>query len=125
MRSTARLALGVACAAGLVGACQSERPRPAPPVLNIVLDRTLVHSPDTLKGTLRAQDPDGIDSVWLAVDSSPRAGEDGLLQTAFESRFRSLVRAGHGPGDRIAVILEARDVTGFRSRLDTSATVVP
>ena len=105
----------------------SERPRPAAPVLSITLDKDSVRSgtnpPDTLSGTLRAQDPDGIDSVWLQLGDDPSTGEDGLLQTAFQSPFRVVVPAGLTPGARLPVKLEARDVAGFRSVLDTSVRV--
>jgi len=96
-------------------------------VLSITLDKDSVRSgtnpPDTLTGTLRAQDADGIDSVWLQLDDDPSIGEDGLLQTAFHSPFRVVVPAGFDPGVRLPVKLEARDVAGFRSALDTSVRV--
>lgn len=126
----ARLARVAACcaacgggAAGLL-ACLSERPRPAPPVLSITLDKTTVHSPDTLTGAVGARDEDGLDSIWVSVDAV-RTGEDGLLQTSFERPIRFAIRTGHAPGTRIPVQLEARDLTGFRSELDTIVTVVP
>ena len=96
-------------------------------MLSITLDKDSVRSganpPDTLTGTLRAQDADGIDSVWLQLDDDPSIGEDGLLQTAFQSPFRVVVPAGFTLGARLPVKLEARDVAGFRSVLDTSVRV--
>jgi len=101
--------------------------RIGPHVVSITLDKDSVRSatnpPDTLTGTLRAQDADGIDSVWLQLDDDPPIAEDGLLQTSFQSPFRVVVPAGFSSGARLPVTLEARDVTGFRSVLDTMVRV--
>lgn len=102
--------------------CLSERPRPGPPALQIELDRTAVHSPDTLTGHIQASDPDGLDSVWLTVDAS-QAAADAFLETSFGSTFGLPVRSGFGVGQRIPVRLEARDLLGFRSALDTSVVI--
>ena len=116
-----------ACGLSLAASCLSERPRPAPPVVSITLDKDSVRSatnpPDTLTGTLRAQDADGIDSVWLQLDDDPPIAEDGLLQTSFQSPFRVVVPAGFSSGARLPLTLEARDFTGFRSVLDTMVRV--
>jgi hypothetical protein len=111
---------------GVAAACLSERPRPAPPVLGIVLDSITIHvgPKDSVTGTVRAADPDGLDSIWLRVDTT-RVGVDGMLEPAFERPFRLGVRAGLPAGTRIAVVLEARDVVGFRSQLDTFVTLAP
>jgi len=114
--------LGVALAG--VGACVEERPRPGPPVLQIAFDRDSIQSPDTLTGTVQARDPDGLDSIWLTVNSS-RTGEDGLLQGSFVSRFRSTIPAGLTPGLRLPVRVEARDLSGFSSTLDTIVVIIP
>ena len=96
-------------------------------MVSITLDKDSVRSgtnpPDTLTGTIRAQDADGIDSVWLQLDDEPPIGKDGLLQTSFQSPFRVAIPAGFGSGARLPVTLEARDVTGFRSVLDTMVRV--
>ena len=116
-----------ACGLGLAAGCLTERPRPAPPVVSITLDKDSVRSgtnpPDTLSGTLRAQDMDGIDSVWLQLDDDRLIGEDGLLQTSFQSPFRAVVPTGLQPGTWLPIKLEARDFTGFRSVLDTMVRV--
>jgi hypothetical protein len=111
-------------ALGCCSACLSDRPRPAPPQVAITLDATQVHSPDILSGTLFATDPDGLDSVWLAVGDAPPIGEDGLLEPRFQSPFRVPIAAGHNPGDRVPITLRARDVEGFVGSLDTVVTVV-
>lgn len=117
--------LVAACGLGLAAACLSERPRPAPPVLGIVLDSTTIHAGphDSVTGSVSATDPDGLDSVWLQVDTT-RVGVDGLFETVFERPFRFGVRSGLTPSTQVPVVLEARDVVGFRSRLDTFVTVV-
>lgn len=112
----------LAAAALSASGCLTERPRPGPPALQIELDRTTVHSPDTLTGHLQASDPDGLDSVWLTVDAS-QAAADAFLQTTYGARFALAVRAGLPVGQRVPVRLEARDLLGFRSALDTSVVV--
>src|SRR6266496_528184 len=85
----ARLAVHAACglwlaASCLAASCLTERPRPAPPTIAITLDKTTVQSrnapapPDTLTVTVRAADPDGIDSAWVQLDGDPPLGADGL-----------------------------------------------
>ena len=118
------LGLWLAVGAGVLAACIEERPRPGPPVLGIVFDRTSVSSPDTVSGRVRAEDVDGLDSVWLTVDSS-RSGQDGYLDRVFSSRFLHNLPGGIPPGTRVPVRLEARGLSGFISILDTSVRVVP
>ncbi len=115
-----------ACGLALAAACLSERPRPGPPLLSIVLDSDTVRSTtpnDTLRGTVRVEDSDGLDSIWMQVDTA-RAGADALFETAYRNRFRFAIRAGI-PAGTLPVKVEARDVVGFRSQLDTFVTVVP
>lgn len=121
-----RRGIGLAVVLGtLAGAgCVEDRARPGPPVLTIVFDRTSVQSPDTVTGLVRAEDADGIDSVWLTVDSS-RAGEEGFFEAVFTSRFKFNLAGGMVPGTVVPVRLEARDIGGFKSALDTSVTVIP
>ena len=102
--------------------CLSERPRPGPPALQIVLDQTTVHSPDTLTGHIQVSDPDGLDSIWLTVDAS-QAAADVFLETSYGASFGLAVRSGLTAGQRVPVRLEARDLLGFRSALDTSVVV--
>jgi hypothetical protein len=111
----------------LAVSCLEERPRPGPPQLTFTLDRTTVRAappPDTVAGTVRAEDPDGIDSVWIAVDSVS-AGEDGAFDRVFTSRFRFLVGSGKSPGAQVPVVLRARDIAGFEVSRDTFVVVVP
>lgn len=117
----------VTCGLWLGAGCLSERPRPAPPSLAIVIDSGSIHSTtpnDTLTGSVRAEDADGLDSLWLQVDTI-RVGVDGLFETVYQSRFRFPVQAGLVAGTHVPVILEARDVVGFRSKVDTFVPVAP
>jgi hypothetical protein len=108
---------------GLIAACFSEPTRPAPPLISVSLAKTTVRSPDTLNGTVQVTDADGIDSVWLAVDSAPFESWDGAFATAFTSSFRVLIARGLSPGDRLPVTVSATDVTGFEGEVDTAVTV--
>jgi hypothetical protein len=121
-RGTARLVWLVAVAAAGV-ACQTDRDRPGPPRLSITIDQDSVQSPDSLTGAVRADDPDGIDSVWLSIDSAPPLGGDGLFQQTYLATFRANVPGGHVLGDRIAVQLTARDISGYVGGLDTFVVV--
>ncbi len=110
---------------GLLAACFSEQPRPAPPLLFLTLGKAFVRSPDTLNGTVGANDPDGIDSVWLTVGSVPIGGWDGVLATEFTTSFRVLIGPGFTGGDRLPIRVKARDVAGFQGELDSAVTVSP
>ena len=109
--------------AALGAACLEERPRLAPPLLAILLDDTAACSPDTLTGTARAQDPDGIDSLWVTVDEVEH-GLDGDLERVFAARFRLPVRAGLSAGDSVEVVLRARDLSGFSDTLRQGLEVI-
>lgn len=106
------------------GACLSERPRPSPPVLSVTLDQAELTSPDTLTGSVRAEDRDGIDSIWVTLETD-RTGQDGFFEAVVVARFRFFIPAGMTRTTALAVRLEARDVTGFRTTLDTVVVVVP
>ncbi|MGH2671102.1 MAG: hypothetical protein ACREMC_05210 [Gemmatimonadales bacterium] len=73
---------------------------------------------------MRAEDPDGIDSVWVTVDAVVVA-QDGLLERVFTSRFRFPIAAGKTDGTQIPVEIRARDVAGFQVTQDTHVVVVP
>ena len=123
MRSLFRVAWVVIAAASASLACQADRERPGPPRLAITINQDSVRSPDTLTGTLRADDPAGIDSVWLSVDSAPPLGADGLLEPTFLSAYRAPVPKGHFLGDRVSIRYTARDLSGYIGGLDTFVVV--
>jgi hypothetical protein len=107
-----------------VGACLSERPRPAPPVVVVTLDQTQVTSPDTLTGAVQAEDRDGIDSVWVTLETD-RSGEDGFFEVVVRAPFRFVIPAGLPPTTVLALRAEARDLVGFTTTLDTIVRVIP
>ena len=119
-----------ACGLCLAAGCLTERPRPAPPTLALSLNKTTVKSrstpaPDTLVVTVRAEDADGIDSVWVQLAQEPPVGADGLLDPVLEGPFRLTVPPRFGTGTVLSVKVQARDVVGFRSERDTNVTVGP
>lgn len=105
-------------------ACFEERPRPAPPVLTLTLDATSVCTPDTLTGRARAQDPDGIDSLWIAMGSQ-EWGMDGRLQRVFEQSISLAVPPGLEADTALAVALRARDLAGMSDTLRREVRVIP
>ena len=108
-------------------ACLAERERPGPPRLTFTIDDISVLSSthaDTLAGNVRAEDADGIDSVWVALDSVEK-GEDGVFDRVFSSRWRFVVAAGRPQGDRLPLTFRARDVAGFEVQRDTYVVVGP
>lgn len=105
-------------------ACFEERERPGPPRFLVTLDTVQVHSPDTLSGRVRVSDADGIDSLWLLVDST-RFGQDGFFRQTINAPFVTTIPAGRPVGSRVNLRFEARDVAGFVGGLDTFVTVVP
>ena len=122
-RTARRVAVLMGLAAGAALACQTDRDRPGPPRLSLTINEDSVLSPDTVTGSLRADDLDGIDSIWLTVDAAPPLAADGLLESTFLATFRAGVRGGHVLGDRISIRFTARDITGFVGGLDTFVIV--
>lgn len=92
-------------------------------MVRITLSQTAVTSPDTLTGTVRAEDNDGIDSVWVTVDTE-RAGEDGFFETVLIAPFRFIIPPGLPANRVLPVRVEARDIAGFSTTLDTIVRVV-
>lgn len=73
---------------------------------------------------MRAEDADGIDSVWVTVNSVVK-GDDGGFDQVFSSNYRFVVAAGLNPGDNLPVSFRARDIGGFEVQRDTYVVVVP
>lgn len=117
------VALLASVGAAMVLACQTNRERPGPPRLAVTMDQDSVGSPDTLTGAVRVDDLDGIDSIWLSVDSAPPLAGDGLLDPTYIAPFRAAIRGGHVLGDRVTVQLSARDISGYVGVLDTFVIV--
>jgi len=91
-------------------------------VLRIVFDQDSVDTPDTLTGSIVVADRDGIDSVWLTVDTAQRVA-DGFFETSYSSPFAIGIRGGFAKFERVPVVLKARDVVGFTGVLDTVIVV--
>ncbi len=77
-----------------------------------------------MAGTVRAEDPDGLDSVWVSVDLVV-AGADGRFERTFSAPFRFAIAAGRPPTTHIPVQFRARDIAGFVVVRDTYVVVVP
>jgi len=109
-------------AAVVAAACLEDRSRPAPPFIRLTIDQASVRSPDTVTGTITVRDDDGIDSVWLSVDTV-RRGEDGFFQPTFVTTYKFPVPSGLVFSNKVRIHGEARDVVGFLGVKDTFVTV--
>jgi len=107
-------------------ACLGERERPGPPQLSFTIDDTTVVSSrvDTVAGTVRAQDGDGIDSVWVTAGSLKWVDDGGFSQ-AISTRYRLIIPSGTQPGTQIPMSFRARDASGFAVQRDTYVVAVP
>ena len=108
-------------------ACLAERDRPGPPLLIFTIDDSTSISAshtDTIAGTVGASDPDGLDSVWVILDSVEN-GEDGGFDRTFSSRWRFIVTAGRNEGAIVPLTFRARDIAGFEAQRDTYVVVGP
>lgn len=107
-------------------ACLGERERPGPPRVSFTIDDTTVVSSrvDTIAGTVRAQDADGIDSVWVTAGTLEWADDGGFSQV-ISTRYRLIIPAGTQPGTQIPLTLQARDAAGFEAQRDSYVVAVP
>ena len=78
---------------------------------------------DTVAGNIRVDDPDGIDSVWVTLETIEK-GENGAFDPVFSSRYRFVVQ-GFQPAAHIPLTFRARDVAGFVVQRDTYVVVIP
>lgn len=110
----------------LLAGCLGERERPGPPQLTYSIDDPSVTTSrtDTVAGNVRVEDPDGIDSVWVTLDSMKR-GEDAGFDRVFSSRYRFVVAPGRGLGEQVPLRVRARDISGFEVQRDTYVVVIP
>lgn len=79
---------------------------------------------DTVAGNVRVDDPDGVDSVWVTLETVEK-GEDGGFDRVFSSRYRFVVSPGFTPGAQLPLSFRARDISGFEVQRDTYVVVVP
>ena len=68
-------------------------------------------------------DPDGIDSVWITLETVVK-GENGGFNHTFSSGYRFVVQ-GLQPSAHIPLTFRARDVAGFVVQRDTYVVVIP
>jgi hypothetical protein len=80
--------------------------------------------PDTVGGTVRAEDFDDIDSVWITLGADERAA-DGNFSRSFTWRYRFIVPSGQTPGAHIAMSFRTRDAAGFEAQRDTYVVAIP
>jgi len=73
---------------------------------------------------VRVSDPDGLDSVWVTLDSVEK-GEDGGFDRVFSSRWVFVVTAGRNEGEHLSLTFRARDIAGFVAERDTYVVVGP
>ena len=74
---------------------------------------------------VRAQDADGIDSIWVTTDSAPSWQIDGGFNQGITTRYRVVIPSGRQPATQIPVHLRARDAAGFEAQRDTYVVVIP
>lgn len=93
-------------------------------MLTLTLDADTVFSPDSVTGRVRAEDPDGIDSIWLTFEGETFAA-DGLLREVLDRAFVLAVDPGLSPGLRLAISLRGRDLAGYSHTIADTVRVVP
>lgn len=78
---------------------------------------------DTVAGTVRVDDPDGVDSVWVTLETVVK-GENAGFDQVFRSGYRFVVQ-NFQPSELIPLTFRARDVAGFVVQRDTYVVVIP
>ena len=73
---------------------------------------------------MQVEDPDGLDSVWVSVDSVVVGADVGFDQM-FSAPFAFLIGPGKTAGTPIPIQFRARDIAGFVVVRDTQVVVVP
>lgn len=109
----------------MCAACLGERERPGPPILTFTIDDPLVVSTrqDTVAGRIHVDDSDGIDSVWVMLETVEQ-GENGGFEQAFTWDYKFVVQ-GFQPTAQIPLRFRARDIAGFEVQRDTYVVVIP
>ena len=80
---------------------------------------------DTISGTVRAEDFDGIDSVWVQFGADALA-QDGHFARALTWRYRFIVPASGEPlGTHLPLTFLTRDAAGFEAQRDTYVVAIP
>jgi hypothetical protein len=73
---------------------------------------------------VRAQDADGIDSLWITAGSQ-KWTDDGGFNRLISTRYRLIIPSGTQPGTQIPLSFRARDAAGLEVQRDTYVVAVP
>jgi hypothetical protein len=73
---------------------------------------------------VRAQDADGIDSLWVTAGAQQWV-EDGGFNQVISTGYRLIIPSGTQPGAHIPMSFVARDAAGFEAQRDTYVVAVP
>lgn len=73
---------------------------------------------------MRAQDGDGIDSIWVTAGTQEWTDDGGFTQ-AISTRYRLIIPSGTPAGTQIPMSFRARDAAGFAAQKDTYVVAVP
>ena len=73
---------------------------------------------------MRAQDADGIDSLWITAGAQQWV-DDGAFNQVISTSYRLIIPSGTQPGTQIPMSVRARDAAGFEARKDTYVVAVP
>lgn len=73
---------------------------------------------------MRAQDTDGIDSLWVTAGAEQWV-DDGGFNQVISTSYRLIIPSGTQPGTQIPMSVRARDAAGFEAQKDTYVVAVP
>ena len=80
---------------------------------------------DTIGGTVRAEDFDGIDSVWVEFGADEQS-QDGHFARALTWRYHFIVPASsQAPGTHLPMTFRTRDAARFEAQRDTYVVASP
>ena len=77
---------------------------------------------------MRAEDFDGIDSLWVTLGVGGSTGErsiDGRFSRSITYRYRFFTDSGETVGAHIPLSFRTRDAAGFEAQKDTYVVVIP
>jgi hypothetical protein len=74
---------------------------------------------------VRAEDFDGIDSVWVRLGTVEQV-QDARFSRSFTWRYRFIVPvSGQAPGTHVDMTFRTRDAAGFEAQRDTYVVAIP
>lgn len=124
-RRTARRTPSVlAVLAALAVGCSPERLRPGPPSIRLEFPEGKdVTSPDTVAIRIVAEDPNGLDTVTIALDTSS-VTINAFARTELVDAVFFLIPDGLAVGTELTALGVAADLTGQVTRESTTLRVV-